>query len=86
VYIYKVLLSNYSILRLDSSVEEARKWAKKAFPKENAVVRREGSRWFCESCDCSPCVCDEIVTEHPFGPEWVHAKVEENERGFGRKS
>jgi len=22
----------------------------------------------------------------PFGPDWVNGKIEENERGFGRKS
>jgi hypothetical protein len=60
MYIYKVTLSDYSILRLDSSVDEARYWAKQAFPRERPTVRREAMREFCDSCSCSPCVCDEI--------------------------
>ena len=27
-----------------------------------------------------------IVPDIPFGPDWVKQKVEENERGYGRKS
>lgn len=26
------------------------------------------------------------LEDEPFGPRWVRAKIDENERGFGRKS
>jgi len=56
--IYRVMFEEFSVLREDNSIEQARAWAKKAFPKSNPTIQREAvTREFCNSCDCSPCVC-----------------------------
>jgi hypothetical protein len=43
-FIYRITISKYSFLRIDVSIEEARAWARKAFPKERPVVRREATK------------------------------------------
>jgi hypothetical protein len=45
----------YSFLRRDTSIAEARAWAKTAFPRQRIVVRVPPV--FCEACQSAPCCC-----------------------------
>lgn len=86
--LYRVNAGALDLLRTGDSIAEVRAWAKAAFHGSAIKVQRESAyREVCAACDSRPCACTCVKSEtQPFGPDWVRRKVDENERGFGRKS
>jgi hypothetical protein len=62
--LYRICLSEYHVLKSAGSIEEAKKWAKNAFPRQLARVTRmstEMKRYtrLCQTCDSTPYTCSQ---------------------------
>lgn len=56
--VYIVRTEEYGELRkLDDNIAAARRWAKRAFPRQAVQVTREYRRQFCDRCHSAPCCC-----------------------------